>query len=207
MSNSFCYANRRSIGRDNGLKQLAKVIQKFRFYNLNGELRDRRLHRQRKLWRRKLIRSTLRLARPTASYTSWKNCEWSTSKTRKRKTSKTRLTHQIRLLSQLKHPNIVTYKESFLDKEYNMYIVMKYCEEGDLYKKIRATNSKPFSENQVLEWVAQLVLALHFLHEKKILHRDIKTQNIFISKGRLFLGDFGISKSLDNTRELANTVR
>lgn len=116
------------------------------------------------------------------------------------------MTYQIRLLSQLKHPNIVTYKESFLDKEYNMYIVMKYCEEGDLYKKIRATNSKPFSESQVVDWIAQLVLALHFLHEKKILHRDIKTQNIFISKGRLFLGDFGISKSLDNTRELANTV-
>lgn len=119
---------------------------------------------------------------------------------------KENIENEVRFLSQLIHPNIVNYKESFADSELNMYIVMKYCEEGDLYKKIRENSNKTFPESQVQEWMAQLFLALHFLHERKILHRDIKTQNIFISKGRLFLGDFGISKSLDNTRELANTV-
>ena len=118
---------------------------------------------------------------------------------------KENIENEVRFLSLLVHPNIVNYKESFADAHLNMYIVMKYCEEGDLYKKIRENNNKPFSEGQVQDWMAQLVLALHFLHEKKILHRDIKTQNIFMSKSRLFLGDFGISKSLDNTRELAST--
>lgn len=82
---------------------------------------------------------------------------------------------------------------------------MQYCEGGDLYKRIRNRNGKQFSERTVLNWMAQLVLALHFLHERRVLHRDLKTQNIFISDDRLYLGDFGISKTLENTRELANT--
>lgn len=114
--------------------------------------------------------------------------------------------NEVRFLSQLRHPNIVGYRESFVDNEQNVYIVMRYCEEGDLYRRIREAGGRQFSEPVILDWMAQLVLALHFLHERKVLHRDIKTQNIFLSRGRLFLGDFGIAKSLDNTRELASTV-
>ena len=114
--------------------------------------------------------------------------------------------NEILLLSQLHHPNIVSYKENFIDSNKDMYIVMDYCEDGDLYKRIRVNGTKQLSESQIVDWISQMLLAIHFLHDRKILHRDIKTQNIFISKGNLFLGDFGISKSLDNTRELANTV-
>lgn len=97
------------------------------------------------------------------------------------------------------------YKESFQEKGDYIDIVMQYCEGGDLYKRIRNRNGKQFSERTVLNWIAQVVLALHFLHERKVLHRDLKTQNIFLSEDKLFLGDFGISKTLENTRELANT--
>ena len=121
------------------------------------------------------------------------------------KREKDNIENEIKLLSQLKHPNIVLYKESFNENKDYINIVMQYCEGGDLYKKIRNRNGKRFPETTVLKWTAQLVLSLHFLHERKVLHRDLKTQNIFLSEGRLFLGDFGISKTLENTRELANT--
>jgi NIMA (never in mitosis gene a)-related kinase len=50
-------------------------------------------------------------------------------------------------------------------------------------------------------------LAIKHVHDRKIIHRDIKSQNIFITKeNKLKLGDFGISKILSNTKEIAKTV-
>lgn len=121
---------------------------------------------------------------------------------------KEKIENEIRILKQTSHPNVVPYKDSFIDQEGNFNIVMMYCEEGDLYKKIRTAHNSfsYFEEEQIWDWVAQLFLALSFLHSEKILHRDLKTQNLFLHRGRLYLGDFGISKSLENTRELAETV-
>ncbi|CEM17350.1 unnamed protein product [Vitrella brassicaformis CCMP3155] len=148
---------------------------------------------------------------------------------------------EVRLLSNLRHPNIVGYKESFImldtgddlggeggmksdlppREDLVLCIVMEYCEHGDLYtllKRREAKNKGTYSETKVVEWFIQVVLALHFLHERRILHRDLKTQNIFLA-GRgskrpdddsagnfaLKIGDFGIAKVLDSTRDLAMT--
>ena len=113
--------------------------------------------------------------------------------------------NEVGLLKKLTHPNIVSYKESFMDNENYLCIIMAYCDGGDMYNKIRANKNQNFTEMHVLDWLAQLAMALHYLHEKKILHRDLKTQNIFIRNGRLVFGDFGIAKVLDSTRDLANT--
>ena len=64
-------------------------------------------------------------------------------------------------------------------------------------------------ESLVLRWLAQLLEALEYLHsDRHILHRDIKTQNIFLdeSKSSVKLGDFGIARCLDSTGEMASTV-
>lgn len=54
-----------------------------------------------------------------------------------------------------------------------------------------------FSEDQILYWFTQICLALKHCHDRKILHRDIKAQNIFLMKnGIVKLGDFGIAKVL-----------
>ena len=88
--------------------------------------------------------------------------------------------NEVLLLKELKHPNIVSYKDSFLDKDNYYNIVMIYCDGGDIYSKIKNAKNKHFSESEILDWLVQLCLALSFIHDKKILHRDLKTQNIFI---------------------------
>jgi serine/threonine protein kinase len=57
--------------------------------------------------------------------------------------------------------------------------------------------NKPFETEQILMYIAQISLGLLAMHDKKILHRDIKTQNIFITgRGVLKIGDFGIAKDM-----------
>ena len=112
---------------------------------------------------------------------------------------------EVRLLQKLRHANIVAYKDSFIDREDNLNIVMDYCEGGDIYSKIKETKGTSFSEDQIMNWFAQILMALLFLHKQKILHRDLKTQNIFLKGDRLKLGDFGIAKVLDDTKDFANT--
>ena len=68
-----------------------------------------------------------------------------------------------------------------------MNIVMVYCDGGDIYSKIKAQKSKNknFPESVIIDWLAQMALALLYLHERKILHRDMKTQNIFLKNGKV----------------------
>jgi non-specific serine/threonine protein kinase/NIMA (never in mitosis gene a)-related kinase len=112
---------------------------------------------------------------------------------------------EVRLLQKMRHANIVAYKDSYIDREQFLCIVMVYCEGGDIYSKIQAAKGRRFSETQVMDWFAQILLALLYLHEKRILHRDLKTQNIFLKNERVKLGDFGIAKVLDGTKDFANT--
>eukprot|EP00795_Rhopilema_esculentum_P000953 gene953-10719_t len=112
---------------------------------------------------------------------------------------------EVKLLSQLKHPNIVLYQESF-ESMGNLYIVMDYCEGGDLYQKIVSQRGVNFGENQVLDYFVQICLALKHIHDRKVLHRDLKSQNIFLTRhGIVKLGDFGIARVLKSTVELART--
>ena len=90
-------------------------------------------------------------------------------------------------------------------------IVTAYAEEGDLFTHIkRARESNPrryFPERQVLDWTAQIALALDHIHAMRVMHRDLKTQNIFLGRGGVVkLGDFGISRVLERTDDFATTV-
>ncbi|XP_035572139.1 serine/threonine-protein kinase Nek1 isoform X7 [Canis lupus baileyi] len=112
---------------------------------------------------------------------------------------------EVAVLANMKHPNIVQYRESF-EENGSLYIVMDYCEGGDLFKRINAQKGILFQEDQILDWFVQICLALKHVHDRKILHRDIKSQNIFLTKdGTIQLGDFGIARVLNSTVELART--
>lgn len=104
---------------------------------------------------------------------------------------------EAKLLSTLKHPNIIHYIESFRSCDSYLNIVTSYYEGGDLYTKIKQKKSdgQMFEETKVIEWCIQICMALDYLHKRHILHRDIKTKNIFLTKQEIIkVGDFGISR-------------
>lgn len=112
--------------------------------------------------------------------------------------------NEANLLSSLNHPYIIKYEESFQERGC-FYIVMEYANGGDLAAKIRDKRSY-FTENEVLHTFIQIALAIKYIHDRKILHRDLKAQNIFLMKdGTVKLGDFGIARVLENTFQLCHT--
>ncbi|XP_008053162.1 serine/threonine-protein kinase Nek4 [Carlito syrichta] len=114
---------------------------------------------------------------------------------------------EAQLLSQLKHPNIVTYKESWEGGDGLLYIVMGFCEGGDLYRKLKEQKGQLLPESQVVEWFVQIAMALQYLHEKHILHRDLKTQNVFLTRTSIIkVGDLGIARVLENNCDMASTL-
>ncbi|XP_076035639.1 serine/threonine-protein kinase Nek5-like isoform X3 [Oratosquilla oratoria] len=114
------------------------------------------------------------------------------------------------ILRRCKHNNIIRYKEVFiLPHPKTLCIVMEYADGGDLSGIIKAAcvNGETFEEKRILYWFIQLTFAVQYLHNNDILHRDLKTQNIFLTTSNLIkLGDFGIARFLRNKEDLATTA-
>ncbi|XP_006879669.1 PREDICTED: serine/threonine-protein kinase Nek3 [Elephantulus edwardii] len=109
------------------------------------------------------------------------------------------------LLAKMKHPNIVAFKESF-EADGHLYIVMEYCDAGDLMQTIKHQKGKFFPEDMILNWFTQMCLGVNHIHRKRVLHRDIKSKNIFLTQtGKLKLGDFGSACLLSNPMAFACT--
>jgi NIMA (never in mitosis gene a)-related kinase 1/4/5 len=110
---------------------------------------------------------------------------------------------EAKTLQSLQHPGIVKYEDFFLhqDKEHNgtlifVVIVMELCD-CDMNQEIlrNKSNHSYFSEQTIIRWISEMFSALHYIHEQRILHRDVKSQNLFLtSRGGVRLGDFGLSK-------------
>lgn len=102
------------------------------------------------------------------------------------------------ILKNLDHPNILKYKDIYINNGI-IYLVIEYCDFGDLRKQIHVSNTigKHFSEELILFWSLQLLDGLKYIHNFNILHRDLKTENIFLDdKGLIKIGDFGVSRQI-----------
>ena len=106
--------------------------------------------------------------------------------------------NEVRILASVKSSFVISYKEAFFDeKEQCLGIVMEYADKGDLYQKITEYKKTAmlFEETDIWRILLQLIKGLKSLHDLKILHRDLKSANVFLfSDGSVKLGDLNVSK-------------
>lgn len=106
--------------------------------------------------------------------------------------------NEVRLLASLIHKNIIGYKEAFFDiPSETLNIVMEFADDGDIASKIKNNIKKRlvFEEDTIWNWLIQILQGLKYLHDSKIMHRDLKCANIFLTKeGLCKIGDLNVSK-------------
>ena len=106
--------------------------------------------------------------------------------------------NEVRILASINHSNIAGYKEAFFEQgTSSLCIVMEYANGGDLQTKINQhkRTMRHLKEEDIWSIFYQMVNGLNALHKKKIVHRDIKCANVFLTKdGTVKLGDLNVSK-------------
>eukprot|EP00002_Diphylleia_rotans_P015302 TRINITY_DN2973_c0_g1_i2.p1 TRINITY_DN2973_c0_g1~~TRINITY_DN2973_c0_g1_i2.p1 ORF type:complete len:674 (-),score=153.03 TRINITY_DN2973_c0_g1_i2:1056-3077(-) len=130
--------------------------------------------------------------------------------------------NEVKVLSLLHHPNIIGYEQSFI-AEGALNIIMDYADGGDLSEAIKKANGSHFKEEIILNWFVQIAMALNHVHQQNILHRDLKSSNVFLTTSRprtveqldeemiydetniVKLGDFGIARVMNTQTHFAKT--
>jgi NIMA (never in mitosis gene a)-related kinase len=110
---------------------------------------------------------------------------------------------------QVTTPHLVQYYDSYIENGY-MFIVMEYCEYGDLYSLLRSVQKHHLYIQEDILWDIsyQTLLALEYLHSKGVIHRDIKLLNIFMNKDKeIKIGDMGMSKIIEGDVDNMNMSR
>ena len=121
------------------------------------------------------------------------------------KKSEQSIKYERELLSRLHHPFIVNMHYAFQDYD-NLYLVLDLLLGGDL--RYHVSRLRKFSEEQTRFFIACIILALEYIHSKRVIHRDIKPENlVFDDKGYVHITDFGIAKifSSRNSNETSGT--
>ena len=100
---------------------------------------------------------------------------------------------EISIMHEINHENII-HLYDFLKSKKNFYLVINFCNQGDLQQYLQKQKKKYLPEKKAVYFLKQIMNGFLELRKKKILHRDIKLQNIFINNEKIIIGDFGLSK-------------
>ena len=116
--------------------------------------------------------------------------------------------NEVHVMASLSSPYVVRYYDSFIEDGL-LHIVMEYCSRGDLQQLIKAeteANAPPMDEERVWAIFLQVLLGLAYLHSRRILHRDLKSANIFLATGGFIkIGDLGVARVLGTESFFAKT--
>ena len=115
---------------------------------------------------------------------------------------------EVHILASLQHPFIVRYFDSFVERS-KLFLVMEYAPNGSLATVLaqHQRTHRPIAEDTIWRYALQLLLGLHTIHQRRVVHRDIKPHNIFLgADDTVKIGDFGVSRVLSETANLATTL-
>lgn len=103
------------------------------------------------------------------------------------------LNTEIQIMKEIDHPNVLHLYEVLMTKN-SYYLVIKYCNQGDFHNYLDGKGVKYFQEKDAAVFLTQLMNGFYELRKRKILHRDLKLDNILMHNDNLIIGDFGLAK-------------
>jgi serine/threonine protein kinase len=107
------------------------------------------------------------------------------------------------ILGNVQHPYIVALRYAFQTED-QLYLVLDYCSGGELFFHLKREGR--FPESTVRVYIAEITLALEYLHARNIIYRDLKPENVLLDReGHVLLADFGLSKLLQGNQDKAMT--
>ena len=117
---------------------------------------------------------------------------------------------EVKILASMDNEYVVRYFDSFIERG-TLHIVMEHCDRGDLQRLMtqQMKSGHRLGEDDVWSLFLQILLGLYYIHSKHILHRDIKTANVFLCKGdkpRVKIGDLGVARVMSSSTTFANTL-
>ena len=108
----------------------------------------------------------------------------------------THVNNERTLLASCQHPFVINLVTTFQDTAH-IYMLLEFAPGGDLYKLLRGRGK--FEEDMARFYAASVLLALSYLHERQIVYRDVKPENLMLDdRGYVKLVDFGFAKQLDD---------
>eukprot|EP00746_Dinoflagellata_sp_MGD_P128474 gnl/MRDRNA2_/MRDRNA2_62841_c0_seq1.p1 gnl/MRDRNA2_/MRDRNA2_62841_c0~~gnl/MRDRNA2_/MRDRNA2_62841_c0_seq1.p1 ORF type:complete len:860 (+),score=114.16 gnl/MRDRNA2_/MRDRNA2_62841_c0_seq1:81-2660(+) len=134
-------------------------------------------------------------------------CKQVSLKSFKTSREKTQALSEARILKQLRCAHIVEYFDAFVERDH-LYLVMQFCEGGDLQSHLQMTHRQPLPERKIWRMSLHMALGLKYLHGRRIMHRDLKSENVFLTgkEDGVKIGDLGLAKMLTNTAVGASTL-